>query len=70
MTTPVADAVWQAAFDDLQEAVWVVDAQTRKILFANLSAARMAAMPRAALVDIPVLQLAVTPEDHVFWSDT
>jgi diguanylate cyclase (GGDEF)-like protein/PAS domain S-box-containing protein len=70
VTPPARDTVWQAAFDDLQEAIWVVDVQTRKILFANLSAARMADVPRTALVDIPVLQLAVTPEDQVFWSDT
>lgn len=64
------DAVWCAAFDALQEAVWVVDAHTQKILFANLSAAQLADLPRAAFVGMPVLQLAVTPEDQVFWSDT
>ena len=64
------ETIWRAAFDDLQEAVWVVEAATQKILFANLSAARMADLPRSAFVDMPVLQLAATPEDQVFWSDT
>ena len=70
MTSFAHHTVWQSAFDDLQEAVWVVNAHTRHLLFANLSAARMVDRPRPELVDIPVLQLAVTPEDQVFWNDT
>ena len=74
MTAPVPlhehERMWCAAFDALQEGVWVVDAQTRNILFANLSAARMVGLARANLVGLPVLQLAVTLEDQVFWSDT
>ena len=74
MTAPAPqhehERMWRAAFDALQEGVWVVDAQTRNILFANLNAARMAGLVRANLVGLPVLQLAVTLEDQVFWSDT
>jgi diguanylate cyclase (GGDEF)-like protein/PAS domain S-box-containing protein len=68
--TPEQEVVWRAAFDDLQEAVWVVDAHTRNILFANLSAAHIVGLPRTAFAETPVLQWAVTPEDQVFWSDT
>ena len=67
---PQHERVWRAAFDALQEAVWVIDAQTCHILFANLSAARMVGLERADFVGLPVLQWAVTPEDQVFWSDT
>ena len=67
---PEQQHLWHAAFDSLQEAVWVVDAPTRQILFANDSAARMAGLACADFVGLPVLQLAVTPEDQVFWSDT
>ena len=67
---PQHERVWRAAFDALQEAIWVIDAQTCHILFANLSAARMVGLERADFVGLPVLQWAVTPEDQVFWSDT
>ncbi len=66
---PEHECLWRAAFDALQEAVWVVDAKKRHIIFANLSAARMVGCARADIVGLPVLQWAVTPEDHVFWSD-
>lgn len=48
----------------------MVDAHSKTILFANLSAARLAQLPRSAFVGMSVLQLAATPEDQVFWSDS
>ena len=67
--TPEQQRLWRAAFDSLQEAVWVVDAPTQQIVFANLSAARMAGLACADFVGLPVLELAATPEDQVFWSE-
>ncbi len=64
------DVLWQATFDGLQEAIWLVDARTRSILFANLSAATLVGMAREELVGLPVQRLAATPQDQCFWADS
>jgi len=63
------DVLWQATFDGLQEAVWLVDARTRLILFANLGAAALVGMEREALLGLPVQRLAATPQDECFWAE-
>lgn len=68
-TTPI-DPAWHSAFDGLQEAVWVVDAAARCIVFANPSAGKMLGLPREALHGEEVVRFAATPQDHVFWADT
>lgn len=67
--TPI-DPAWHAAFDELQEAVWVVDATARRIVFANPGAAKLLGVPREQLLDAEVGRFAATPQDHLFWSDT
>ncbi len=67
--TPI-DPAWRAAFDELQEAVWVVDATARRIVFANPSAAKLLGVPREQLLGAEVERFAATPQDHLFWSDT
>lgn len=69
MTGHDQNTLWQAAFDGLQESVLVVDAQSRNILFANLSAARLAGLPRGDFPGMPVVHLAAMPEDHFFWAE-
>jgi diguanylate cyclase (GGDEF)-like protein/PAS domain S-box-containing protein len=64
------DPGWYRAFDDLQEAVWVVDADARSIAFANLSAARLLGLPREQLLGAAVERFAATPQDQAFWADT
>lgn len=64
------DVLWQATFDGLQEAIWLVDARTRSILFANLSAASLVGMAREELTGLPVQRLAATPQDQCFWADS
>jgi PAS domain S-box-containing protein len=64
------DPAWYSAFDDLQEAVWVVDADARSIAFANLSAARLLGLPREQLLGAAVERFAATPQDQAFWADT
>ncbi|HAU57649.1 MAG TPA: diguanylate cyclase, partial [Comamonadaceae bacterium] len=64
------DVLWQATFDGLQEAIWLVDARTRSILFANLSAATLVGMAREELTGLPVQRLAATPQDQCFWADS
>jgi diguanylate cyclase (GGDEF)-like protein/PAS domain S-box-containing protein len=65
---PRATDGWFAITDGLAEAVWLVDPATQRVLHANQAAAELTGMPVAAMVGQSVLQLAVTPEDQVFWS--
>ena len=53
--------------DGLQEAVWLVDEATLRILHANAAAQRLVGKPLVAMVGAPVLSLASTPQDQVFW---
>jgi len=59
----------QAAFDPLQEGVWLVDTQRRTILFSNATAAALVGLDPAALVGAPVGRFAATPQDQCFWSE-
>ena len=70
MSRPAIDPAWHAAFDDLQEAVWVVDASARSIVFANPSAAKLLQVPMKELQGVAVERFAATPQDHLFWADT
>ena len=63
----ISEALLRAVFDGLQEAIFVVDAQTHRILFANACAGRLAGQSPSALAGIPIEHLAATPEDQVFW---
>lgn len=64
------DPAWNSAFDDLQEAVWLVDAAARSIVFANPSAGKLLGLPREQLQGAEVERFAATPQDQVFWADT
>ncbi|MGP1628634.1 MAG: sensor domain-containing protein [Giesbergeria sp.] len=64
------DPSWHGAFDDLQEAVWVVDAAARNIVFANPSAGKLLGLPHEQLQGAEVARFAATPQDQVFWADT
>lgn len=70
MSRVAIDPAWRAAFDDLQEAVWVVDANARSIVFANPSAATLLQLPLEELQGAAVERFAATPQDHLFWADT
>lgn len=70
MSRTAINPAWHGAFDDLQEAVWVVDASARNIVFANPSAASLLGLPREELQGALVERFAATPQDHLFWTDT
>lgn len=53
--------------DGLQEAVWLVDETTLCILQANAAAQRLVGASLAQMCGAPVLSLAATPQDQVFW---
>lgn len=52
------------------EAVLLVDEHALQIVFANDAASRLLKTPVADLLGMPILQLACTPQDQCFWSDT
>lgn len=58
-----------AWLDAMQEAVWLVDENSRLILHANEMAQRLTGASLSAMVGIPVLSLASTPQDIAFWSE-
>ena len=55
--------------DGLQEAVWLVDERSLRILHANVAAQRLAGLPLATMVGASVLDLAATPQDQAYWSE-
>ena len=63
----VTEALLKAVFDGLQEAVFVVDARTHRILFANACAGRLAGQLPCDLTGVPINHLTATPEDQIFW---
>lgn len=59
----------QGCLDGLQEAVWLIDACSHRVLFANAAAALLARQPAEDFVDKHVLEIASTPQDAAFWSE-
>ena len=62
-------AQWQPLIDAMLHAVWLVDAQSLRIVSANRAAGVLAGMPVDALIGTEVLDLAATPEDLCFWGE-
>ena len=62
-------ALWQPLIDAMLHAVWLVDAQSLRIVAANRAAGMLLGMPLAELLGTEVLDLAATPEDLCFWGD-
>ncbi len=60
---------WQGCLDSLQEAVWLIDACSHRVLFANASAARLALQSASDFVGRHVLEIASTPQDLAFWDE-
>ena len=66
MPTPEATP---ALLEAMLHAVWLVDAGSLRIVGANAAAAALCGAEPGALIGRPVLDFAVTPEDHVFWGE-
>ncbi|MEO7010252.1 MAG: PAS domain-containing protein [Caldimonas sp.] len=64
-TTEASPALLEA----MLHAVWLVDAGSLRIVGANAAAAALCGAEPGALIGRPVLDFAVTPEDHVFWAE-
>ena len=62
-------ALWQPLIEAMLHAVWLVDAQSLRIVAANRAAGMLLGMPLVELIGTEVLDLAATPEDLCFWGD-
>jgi len=60
---------WQALLDGLIEPVCLIEPKQLGIVAANPAMARLLGLAPAALVGRPVVELAITPEDRLFWED-
>ena len=58
-----------ALLDAMLHAVWLVDAAGLRIVAVNAAAAALCDVAASDMVGRPVLDFAVTPEDHAFWRD-
>jgi len=58
-----------ALLEAMLHALWLVDATTLRIVAVNSAAATLCGGGDDELVGRPVLDFAVTPEDHAFWAD-
>ncbi|TAF78539.1 MAG: EAL domain-containing protein [Curvibacter sp.] len=55
--------------EGLLDAVWLVDARTLRLQAANQAAGRLSGLTPEAMVGLPVIELAASPEDMFFWED-
>lgn len=62
--------IWQAIADTLDVAVWLVQGTTLEIVYANDEAGRLVGRAPGDMVGSLVLELASTPEDQIFWSQS
>ena len=58
---------WPPLIEGLLEAVWLVDAQTRRILCANQAASALQRLPAPAICGSLVTDWTVSPEDALYW---
>jgi diguanylate cyclase (GGDEF)-like protein/PAS domain S-box-containing protein len=55
--------------EGLLEAVWLVDAETRRVVAVNAGAVQLLGLGEAELIGASVESLSRTPEDTMFWID-
>jgi PAS domain S-box-containing protein len=58
-----------ALLEAMLHAIWLVDAASLRIVGVNSAGATLCGGRDDELVGRPVLDFAVTPEDHAFWAD-
>ena len=58
---------WPPLIEGLLEAVWLVDAQTRRILYANQAASVLQRAPAQEICGTLVTDWTVSPEDALYW---
>lgn len=66
--SPLPEEGWRAICDGLDQALWLVQPDTLRIVYCNQAASRLAGRPASQMIGGLVLELASTPEDLYFWS--
>ena len=64
------DSVWSHAVDGLVQALWLVDSRSLQVLYANQAAVRLTGRSLESMRGMAVQELAATPEDLLFWSQS
>ncbi|GAB1386606.1 EAL domain-containing protein [Melaminivora sp.] len=68
MSSPLQQAnLWRAMADGLQQAIWLIETPSLKMLYANQAAAQLVGMAVQEMLDCDVRKLAATPQDQIFW---
>lgn len=62
--------IWQAISNGLSLALWLVDAQSLRVLHANEAAALLVGRDLHSMLGMSVQDLAVAPEDQIFWNQS
>jgi len=60
---------WPALLDGLNEAAWLVDGASLRVLAVNQAALQLLGQPREAVLGRPAAALIGTPEDQAFWDE-
>jgi diguanylate cyclase (GGDEF)-like protein/PAS domain S-box-containing protein len=60
---------WPRLLDALQEALWLIDAKSLRVLRANAASEAVTGYEPDAVAGLPVQVLAATPQQQAFWSD-
>ncbi|ROR02713.1 bifunctional diguanylate cyclase/phosphodiesterase [Delftia acidovorans] len=69
MNKQALNRAWPRLLDALQEALWLIDARTLKVLRANAASESVTGYEADAALGLPVQVLAATPQQQAFWSD-
>ena len=69
MNKQALNRAWPRLLDALQEALWLIDARSLKVLRANAASESVTGYETDAAVGLPVQVLAATPQQQAFWSD-
>ncbi|MBB1649394.1 MULTISPECIES: bifunctional diguanylate cyclase/phosphodiesterase [Delftia] len=69
MNKQALNRAWPRLLDALQEALWLIDARTLKVLRANAASESVTGYEADAAPGLPVQVLAATPQQQAFWSD-
>jgi diguanylate cyclase (GGDEF)-like protein/PAS domain S-box-containing protein len=69
MSSNPSPPVWQALIDGLIEPVCLIEPQQLQIVAANPAMGLLLGREPSSMVGRPVVELAITPEDLMFWED-
>ncbi len=63
----LASAPWLSIAGAVQQAIWLIDARTLCVVYANEAAARLLGSPADAMAGQHASSLATAPQDQIFW---